>query len=201
MTITTESGPRAASFAGGKFLSFQLSKEEYGFDILKVREIIGVVDVTALPNTPAHVRGVLNLRGRIIPVVDLRQRFGMPSAEFTAETCIVVVDSGDEAESSFRVGCIVDSVREVHQMFRYSGKGAPVVYCEGPAREDGELRLRDPFGAWKVRATVADDGAQTWTWTQARREPVTVALVPTELPAPRPPSEDEARDPSDRGGD
>jgi purine-binding chemotaxis protein CheW len=143
MTITTESGPRAASFAGGKFLSFQLSKEEYGFDILKVREIIGVVDVTALPNTPAHVRGVLNLRGRIIPVVDLRQRFGMPSAEFTAETCIVVVDSGDESESSFRVGCIVDSVREVLSVDPDHFEGPPRCASGADAFVAGLAKLED----------------------------------------------------------
>ena len=133
-----------------------------------------------------------------------RRRYFRASLVGNGRYLLGVSGAGDprETESVDEVVLVgFDSVREVHQMFRYSGKGAPVVYCEGPAREDGELRLRDPFGAWKVRATVADDGAQTWTWTQARREPVTVALVPTELPAPRPPSEDEARDPSDRGGD
>lgn len=102
-----------AAFANGKFLSFQLSREEYGIAILKVREIIGMAEVTALPRTPDFVLGVINLRGRIIPVIDLRRKFGMEKAAFTNETCIVVVDVGKEAESAFRVGCIVDSVSEV----------------------------------------------------------------------------------------
>jgi purine-binding chemotaxis protein CheW len=100
-------------FTAGKYLSFQLSKEEYGIAILKVREIIGMVDVTPLPRTPDFVRGVINLRGRIIPVIDLRRKFGMAPAEVTSETCVVVVDVGRDADSAFRVGCIVDTVSEV----------------------------------------------------------------------------------------
>lgn len=103
----------ASVFAAGKFLSFQLSKEEYGIAILKVREIIGMVDVTPLPRTPDYVLGVINLRGRIIPVLDLRRKFGMEPAPFTNETCIVVVDVGKDQENAFRVGCIVDTVSEV----------------------------------------------------------------------------------------
>lgn len=103
----------AGAFAAGKFLSFQLSKEEYGIAILKVREIIGMVDVTPLPRTPDYVLGVINLRGRIIPVLDLRRKFGMEPAAFTSETCIVVVDVGRDQDTAFRVGCIVDTVSEV----------------------------------------------------------------------------------------
>ncbi|MFN7586901.1 MAG: chemotaxis protein CheW [Planctomycetota bacterium] len=112
-TLTVPVMGTQAGFATGKFLSFQLSKEEYGIAILKVREIIGMVDVTPLPRTPDFVRGVVNLRGRIIPVIDLRRKFGMAPAELTNETCIVVVDVGRDAESAFRVGCIVDTVSEV----------------------------------------------------------------------------------------
>lgn len=112
-TLTAPATGTQTGFAAGKFLSFQLSKEEYGIAILKVREIIGMVDVTPLPRTPDFVRGVVNLRGRIIPVIDLRRKFGMQPAEFTNETCIVVVDVGRDAESAFRVGCIVDTVSEV----------------------------------------------------------------------------------------
>ncbi len=100
-------------FTAGKFLSFQLSKEEYGIAILRVREIIGMVDVTPLPRTPDFVRGVINLRGRIIPVIDLSRKFGMAPAEFTNETCVVVVDVGKDIDTTFRVGCIVDTVSEV----------------------------------------------------------------------------------------
>ena len=86
----------------GKYLSFALANEEYGLEILKVREIIGYIDVTAVPHTPPDVKGVINLRGQVIPVVDLRTRFGMESADVTDETCIIVVDVGRQ------IGIIVD---------------------------------------------------------------------------------------------
>lgn len=116
MSTATQAAPAATTlrgFSAGKYLSFQLSKEEYGIAILRVREIIGMVEVTPLPRTPEFVRGVINLRGRIIPVIDLRRKFGMAPTEVTNETCVVVVDVGRDADSAFRVGCIVDTVSEV----------------------------------------------------------------------------------------
>ena len=91
----------------GKYLTFSLAGEEYGLEILKVREIIGIMDITAVPQMPPHVKGVVNLRGKVIPVVDLRLKFGMESAEYTEATCIIVVDVGT------LVGIIVDTVQEV----------------------------------------------------------------------------------------
>ena len=102
-TAVLESASRA-----GKYLTFKLGAEEYGLGILKVREIIGLMDITAVPRTPAYIRGVINLRGKVIPVVDLRAKFGMPSAEDTDETCIIVVDVGET-----EMGTIVDEVSEV----------------------------------------------------------------------------------------
>ena len=116
MTTATSAAPTLSplkGFAAGKYLSFQLSKEEYGIAILRVREIIGMVEVTPLPRTPDFVRGVINLRGRIIPVIDLRRKFGMEPTDITSETCVVVVDVGRESDAAFRVGCIVDTVSEV----------------------------------------------------------------------------------------
>ena len=81
-TETLERSAKSAS-AGGKYLTFALGKEEYGLEILKVREIIKVMDITSVPRTPSYVRGVINLRGQVISVVDLRAKFGMPSAERT----------------------------------------------------------------------------------------------------------------------
>jgi purine-binding chemotaxis protein CheW len=104
--------PRS-SFAGGRYLSFRLGGEEYGIAILKVREIIGMVDVTPLPRTPDFVRGVINLRGKIIPVVDLRRKFGMAPIADTPETCIVVVEVGRDRDNPAQVGCLVDTVSEV----------------------------------------------------------------------------------------
>lgn len=92
---------------GGKYLTFSLASEEYGLEILKVREIIGIMDITAMPQMPPYVKGVINLRGKVIPVIDLRTKFGLESAEYTEQTCIVVVDVGS------LVGVIVDTVQEV----------------------------------------------------------------------------------------
>lgn len=73
-------------------MSFGLGSEEYGLDILAVREIIGLIDITPLPRTPGYVKGVINLRGKIIPVIELRARFGMTSVAYNYETCIIVVE-------------------------------------------------------------------------------------------------------------
>ena len=93
---------------GGKYLTFDLANEEYGLPILTVREIIGVLKITPVPNTPEFVEGVVNLRGKIIPVLDLRSRFGMEKTERTKETCIIVVQSADCDR-----GILVDRVSEV----------------------------------------------------------------------------------------
>ena len=96
----------------GKYLTFALGAEEYGLEILKVREIIGYMDITAVPQTPHHVKGVLNLRGQVIPVVDLRLKFGMPEAEVTDQTCIIVVEINQD-DRQFQTGIVVDNVSEV----------------------------------------------------------------------------------------
>jgi len=96
----------------GKYLTFALAQEEYGLEILKVREIIGYVDVTAVPQTPHYVRGVINLRGQVIPVVDLRAKFGMETADITEETCIIVVEI-HHADRTASTGIVVDRVQEV----------------------------------------------------------------------------------------
>jgi purine-binding chemotaxis protein CheW len=97
---------------GGKYLTFALGREEYGLEILKVREIIGYMDITAVPNTPSYVRGVINLRGQVISVVDLRTRFAMPSIERTEQTCIIVVEIQCDGRR-VSMGIVVDHVSEV----------------------------------------------------------------------------------------
>lgn len=92
----------------GKFLVFHLGDEEYGIPIRNVTEIIGIQTVTDLPETPPYVKGVINLRGKVIPVIDVRIRFSMPEKEYDDRTCIVVVNIKDVS-----VGLIVDSVSEV----------------------------------------------------------------------------------------
>ena len=96
----------------GKYLTFALGPEEYGLEILKVREIIGYMEITAVPQTPVHVKGVINLRGQVIPVIDLRTKFGMEIAEVTEETCIVVVETS-QGGHKFSTGIVVDRVQEV----------------------------------------------------------------------------------------
>jgi purine-binding chemotaxis protein CheW len=94
--------------AGGKFLTFFLEDEEYGIEILKVQEIIGMMSVTPVPRTPPFVRGVINLRGKVIPIIDLRLKFAMPAVTQTEETCIIVVRAQGVA-----MGIVVDKVSEV----------------------------------------------------------------------------------------
>jgi purine-binding chemotaxis protein CheW len=107
MEAVAEKHDAGTTALGGKYLTFNLASEEYGVEILKVREIIGIMDITSMPQTPAYVKGVINLRGKVIPVIDLRLKFGMEPAEYTEQTCIVVVDVGA------LVGVIVDTVQEV----------------------------------------------------------------------------------------
>jgi purine-binding chemotaxis protein CheW len=89
-------------------VTFQLGKEEYGVEIASVQEIIRATDITPVPGTPAHVRGVINLRGKIIPVVDLRTRFFLPQTEATDAQRIVVIELKEK-----RIGILVDSVSQV----------------------------------------------------------------------------------------
>ena len=96
----------------GKYLTFALGSEEYGLEILKVREIIGYMEITAVPQTPAHVKGVINLRGQVIPVIDLRAKFGMETTDITEETCIIVVEIS-QGKRKFNTGIVVDHVQEV----------------------------------------------------------------------------------------
>lgn len=96
----------------GKYLTFALGQEEYGIRILKVREIIGYVPITPMPKSPDYIKGLINLRGQVIPVMDLRLRFGMPSAEVTEQTCIIVVEVNCEGKLH-HAGLIVDRVQEV----------------------------------------------------------------------------------------
>jgi purine-binding chemotaxis protein CheW len=108
----TEQSSKVMLDKEGKYLTFALANEEYGLEILKVREIIGYMEITAVPQTPAYVKGVINLRGQVIPVVDLRAKFGMETTDITEETCIIVVETG-QGSRSFSTGIVVDHVEEV----------------------------------------------------------------------------------------
>ena len=96
----------------GKYLTFTLAEEEYGIGILKIKEIIGMMPITSVPQTPEFVKGVINLRGKVIPVLDLRLRFGMNSIDYTERTCIIVVEIEGQT-GTVLIGVVVDSVSEV----------------------------------------------------------------------------------------
>lgn len=108
----------------GKYLTFMLGPEEFGLEILKVREIIGCMQITAVPRTPAYIKGVINLRGQVIPVVDIRTLFGMEPKAVTDETCIIVVEIS-RAARAFSTGLIVDGVSEVRDIAAQDIEEAP----------------------------------------------------------------------------
>ncbi len=104
----------------GKYLTFVLGHEEYGVEILRVREIIGLMDITTVPQTPDYMKGVINLRGKVIPVIDLRLKFSMQEEEHTQETCVIVAEVNNTS-----IGIIVDSVSEVLNIMRGEIENAP----------------------------------------------------------------------------
>lgn len=129
----------------GKYLTFSLGKEEYGIGILNVREIIGLLEVTAVPHTPVYIKGVINLRGRVIPVIDLRLKFRMPTVETTERTCIIVVEVNGKS-GPIQVGMLVDSVSEV---LNIAGQDIEPPPSSGTAAESENI-----LGMAKVRNEV-----------------------------------------------
>ncbi len=112
MTSVHHTADTAASTGrAGKYLSFALGREEYAIRVLKVREIVKLQHITSVPDTPQEVRGVINLRGKVIPVIDLRLKFAMADAEYGQRTCIIVVEIGSAQHGP--MGIIVDEVSEV----------------------------------------------------------------------------------------
>ncbi|HAH61588.1 MAG TPA: chemotaxis protein CheW [Treponema sp.] len=97
---------------GMRFLSFTVDNENYCMDILKVKELMGMTAITPLPRTPQFIRGVINLRGQIIPIIDLRLKFGLPFQEYTKRTCIIVVEVNFE-EENILMGLVVDAIQDV----------------------------------------------------------------------------------------
>lgn len=110
-------GPRGAKPAGpaereGEYLTFMVAGEEYGIAILKVKEIIGMMPITMVPRKPPYVKGVINLRGKVIPVMDLRLKFGLEAMAYMERTCIIVVEITRDS-GNVLIGIVVDSVSEV----------------------------------------------------------------------------------------
>jgi purine-binding chemotaxis protein CheW len=109
---TMDQAVKAMAYKDGKYLTFSMANEEYGISILMIKEIIGMMPITTVPQTPSFVKGVINLRGKVIPVIDLRLKFGMEGIDYTERTCIIVVEIAGE-EGSILMGVVVEAVSEV----------------------------------------------------------------------------------------
>lgn len=130
----------------GKYLTFSLRPEEFAIEVLKVREIIGIPDITAVPQTPKFLRGVINLRGKVIPVVDLRLKFGMPEQPYTPQTCIIVIQL--EHHPPTLMGIVVDEVLEVLHFAAVDIEDAPGL--GGGSSPSGVLGLTRNKGKVKI---------------------------------------------------
>ena len=133
--------------AGGKYLTFKLNEEFYGIAVLRIREIIRLQSITTVPQMPAYIKGVLNLRGKIIPVVDLRLKFCLSQANDTERTCIIVVHVQSSQRSAIPMGIIVDSVEEVLNIAASDieptpdfGTAVDTQYLLGMAKVKGEVK-------------------------------------------------------------
>ena len=148
LTATKEAGPALkADQRAGKYLVFHLGREEFAIQVLKVREIMGIQDITAVPQTPVYVKGVLNLRGKVIPVVDLRLKFGLPEIEYTQRTCIIVVQVHGDA-GPMVMGTVVDGVAEVLNLAEADiedtpafGENVATPYLLGMAKIKGKVKI------------------------------------------------------------
>ncbi len=138
---------RRAAEREGKYLTFTLDQEEYGIGILKVKEIIGMMQITPVPQTPEYVKGVVNLRGKVVPVIDLRVWFGMAAVSYTERTCIVVVEI-DSSTGKLHIGTVVDSVSEVINIKSCDIEDTPAFgvslntdYILGMAKAGGSVKI------------------------------------------------------------
>jgi purine-binding chemotaxis protein CheW len=144
---TIEKSSSNITHLGGKYLTFSLSNEEYGIGILKIKEIIGMMPVTSVPQTPDFVKGVVNLRGKVIPVMDLRLKFSMKSADYTERTCIIVVEI-EGKKGDILIGLVVDSVSEVLNISQNDiektpsfGANLDTKYIKGMAKMEGGVKI------------------------------------------------------------
>jgi purine-binding chemotaxis protein CheW len=131
----------------GKYLTLSLAAEEYGIPILKVKEIIGMMPITSVPRVADFVKGVINLRGKVIPVMDLRLKFGLEEIDYTERTCIIVVEIA-RASGTLPTGVIVDSVSEVIAIRDEDIEDTPEFgttldadFISGMAKKDGDIKI------------------------------------------------------------
>jgi purine-binding chemotaxis protein CheW len=112
LATPSDTGSRKLDRRAGKYLTFALGKEAFAIQVSRVREIMGIQEITAVPETPAYVKGVLNLRDKVVPVVDLRLKFDMRELDYTERTCIIVAQI-ESPRGKLMIGVIVDGVSEV----------------------------------------------------------------------------------------
>ncbi len=149
-TATSVATPRsdaATPGLAGKYLTFALGDEEYGLPVLRVREIIKMMEITVVPQVPAYVKGVINLRGKVIPVVDLRLKFNFPSIDYTERTSIIVVHV-TLSTGPIMMGIVVDAVSEVLSISAEEIEATPEFgadmktdYLQGLAKIKGRVKL------------------------------------------------------------
>ena len=146
-TRAMDQAVKLAANREGKYLTFILAGEEYGIGILKVKEIIGIMAITTVPQTPAYMKGVINLRGKVIPIVDLRVKFGMEAIGYTEKTCIIVVEITSGGQKVM-IGILVDSVSEVLNIKGGDIEDAPnfgsrlnTNYILGMAKTGGRVKI------------------------------------------------------------
>jgi purine-binding chemotaxis protein CheW len=140
-----EAGLRAVMDQENKFLQFELDGEYYGVDILKVREINGLMDITAVPQTPVFMKGLINLRGKVVPVIDLRLKFGLPESHYDERTSIIVIEF-KSIHGQVQMGIVVDTVSEVINIRAENIEPAPnfgarlkIDYIRGMAKTKGRV--------------------------------------------------------------
>ncbi len=146
-TKTMDQAIKAINIKTGKYLTFSLADEEYGIGILKVKEIIGMMPITSVPRTPEFVKGVINLRGKVIPVVDLRLKFSLEPIPYSERTCIIVVEIESKAETVL-IGIVVDAVSEVLNIKEEEIEETPTFgtslntdYILGMAKMEGGVKI------------------------------------------------------------
>jgi purine-binding chemotaxis protein CheW len=144
---TMDQAVKAITIKTGKYLTFTLENEEYGIGILKVKEIIGMMSITSVPRTPEFVKGVINLRGKVIPVLDLRLKFNMGEIPYTDRTCIIVVEI-DSDSTTVLIGIVVDAVSEVLNIKESNIEDTPTFgtnlntdYILGMAKTEGSVKI------------------------------------------------------------
>jgi purine-binding chemotaxis protein CheW len=163
VTIDAQAAGTAGRAVPGKYLTFSLASEEYGVPVLKVREIMKMMDITVVPQVPPHVRGVINLRGKVITVVDLRLKFGFEAKEQTDETAIIVVEIAVDG-GKVLTGLVVDSVSDVLNIVADEIEATPAFgdrvqtdYISGMAKVKGRVKILldlDRAIGWDARASA-----------------------------------------------